>query len=288
MSRLAHRTVTFFEMIKVSHTLFALPFALGAAFLAARGLPDWSVLGKIVLAVLCARTAAMACNRFVDRRIDAANPRTQTRALPRGDLSPMFVAGAAAAAAIGFLATAAWINPLAFQLSPLALLVVLGYSWTKRFTLWCHVVLGIALAIAPLGAWVAITDALNSTTPWLVAAIVLTWTAGFDILYACLDAEFDRAHGLRSIPARLGVQIALRVSAALHFIMTLLLYLLWWQAALGFVFLAAAFVVQLLLAYEHWLVRPSDLTRVNRAFFTVNGIVSVTLMAAMMLSVLRE
>jgi 4-hydroxybenzoate polyprenyltransferase len=283
VKRAIERTLVFCEMIKIRHTLFALPFALGSAFVAARGLPAWQSLAKICLAVLCARTAAMAFNRYTDRVFDARNPRTSRRALPAGLVSPKFVLGACAAAAAGFIATSAWINALAFALSPLALAVILGYSLTKRFTNWCHFVLGSALALAPLGAWVAITGQLSDGTPWLLAAVVLLWTAGFDLLYACQDAEFDRREGLRSVPARYGVPFAFRLSAWLHGSMVLTLALLWRLANLGPWFAAAVLLVAVLLAYEHALVRPHDLRRIERAFFAVNGIVSFLLMAALML-----
>jgi 4-hydroxybenzoate polyprenyltransferase len=280
MTGLGRNSAVFLEMIKVSHTLFALPFAIGAAFLAAKGMPSLTVLGKIVLAVLFARTAAMSFNRLVDHRLDARNPRTQGRALPRGRLSRNFVATITILALVAFVWTAAWINSLALALSPVAMLIFLGYSLTKRFTSFSHVVLGAALAIAPLGAWIAVTGRLERE-PWFIGGAVLLWVSGFDIVYACMDADFDRRTGLRSIPARLGVPWALRLSAAIHLVMVGVLAALWYFASLGPIFLGAVILVCALLIYEHWIVRPDDLSRVNRAFFTMNGVISALLMVAM-------
>lgn len=273
----------FLEMIKISHTLFALPFALGASFLAAGGWPDAIVLGKIVLAVFFARTAAMAFNRWLDRDVDAKNPRTTSRALPAGALHPTFVLLTAIVCSAAFVGVAAWINRLALELSPVALLFVLGYSATKRFTALCHVVLGASLAIAPMGAWVAVTGELP-LTPWLLGGAVLLWTAGFDILYACMDAEFDRGAGLYSIPVRLGIPGALRLASVLHVAMVGTLVTLTVTAELGWMFALAVAIVAAMLIYEHRLVRPDDLSRVNRAFFTMNGLISALLMVAMILT----
>lgn len=276
-------TRTFLEMIKISHTLFALPFAIGASFLAAGGFPGTAVLGKIVLAVFFARTAAMSFNRWLDRHLDRDNPRTATRALPAGELRPGFVLGATIVSSAAFVATAAWINALALALSPVALVFILGYSATKRFSALCHVVLGASLALAPMGAWVAVTGELP-IAPYLLGGAVLLWTAGFDILYACMDADFDRRAGLFSIPSRLGIPNALRIAAALHVGMVGALVALWVLADLGPLFAGAIALVAALLFYEHRLVRPDDLTQVNRAFFTMNGIISALLMVAMILT----
>ena len=280
------KTAAFLEMIKVSHTVFALPFALGASFLAAGGMPSFPILGKIILCVLFARTAAMAFNRIADRHIDGRNPRTAERALPAGTLSVRFAVGAALLSLAGFVATAAWINPLALKLSPIAIAVVLGYSLTKRFTFLCHVVLGAALALAPVGAWVAVRGEL-AMTPWVLGGAVLLWTAGFDILYACMDVDFDRKEGLHSVPARLGIRRSLWVAAALHAAMVGCLFWLWTLVPLGGVFLAALIGVLALLVYEHSIVRPHDLSRVNRAFFTTNGVISFTLMVALIVEATR-
>lgn len=281
------KTTTFLEMIKISHTVFALPFAIGTTFLAARGWPSAAVLGKVVLAVFLARTASMSFNRLMDHRYDAENPRTANRALPAGQLSRSFVWASTLVTLGGFFAVAAWLNPLALQLSPAVMLVLLGYSLTKRVTSLCHVFLGLALGLAPIGAWIAVQGSL-ALEPFLLAGAVLLWTAGFDIIYACMDVQFDRKAGLYSIPARLGIPRALRVSALLHVAMVLCLGALWWQSeVLGTWFLVASALVLLLLIYEHRLVRPDDLTRVNQAFFTMNGVISFLLMAALIAESLR-
>ncbi|MCA8962251.1 MAG: putative 4-hydroxybenzoate polyprenyltransferase, partial [Planctomycetes bacterium] len=261
--------------------------AIGASFLAAGGLPSLDILGKIVLAVVCARTAAMAFNRWLDRDIDADNPRTRDRAIPAGALSPAFVALATVVSLGGFVACAAWINPLALKLSPIVVVVLLGYSWTKRFTALCHLVLGAALGLAPVGAWVAVRGSL-AWEPWVLGVAVLLWTAGFDVLYACMDFEFDRGRGLHSIPARFGVRGALRIAALLHGGMAIALLVLGVGGELGSFFLGAVGLVIALLIFEHRLVRPDDLSRVNRAFFTMNGVISVLLMLSMILTALRS
>ena len=253
--RFGGRVITFLEMIKFAHTLFAIPFAIGATFLAAGGIPPPDVLGKIVLAVLFARTAAMATNRLVDRHLDAANPRTRERALPAGLLSPRFVLATVLVSSGLFIATAAWIGTLPLLLSPIALAVLLGYSLTKRFTSLCHFALGAALGLAPVGAWVAVRGDLE-LAPWLLGAAVMLWTAGFDILYSTLDHEFDRENGLHSIPVRLGIRGALRLAAFLHAGMVLLLLWLARELTLGPVFLTTLGAVAVALFCEHRLVRP--------------------------------
>lgn len=299
-------------MIKFEHTLFALPFAFMGMLLAARGWPPWRTVGWIVVAMVGARSAAMGWNRLVDRRIDAANPRTAGRALPAGQVTPAFVAGFVAASA-ALLVLAAWrLNPLALALSPVALAVLLLYSYTKRFTWASHLVLGLALAGAPLGAWIAVRGDL-ALPPLLLAGAVLLWVAGFDILYALQDLDFDRRSGLFSLPARFGVRGALWVSALLHAAM---LGLLAWlpslyfpgrgpvlglgpgPAAAGPVLggggapgLGAAYWVGwagclALLAYQHWVVRPGDLSRLDAAFFQANGALSVWLFAATAVAIL--
>ena len=272
---------TVLEMIKFEHTLFALPFALLGMLLAAGGLPDWRVIGWITVAMVGARSAAMAFNRLVDRQIDAANPRTQDRALPAGRLSSSFVALFVLASS-ALLIIAAWqLNSLAFALSPVALGILFFYSLSKRFTAFCHLLLGLALAGAPMGAWIAVRGDLTPT-PVVLGAAVLCWVAGFDVLYALQDQEFDRTSGLHSIPARMGTEGALWVSALLHGLM--LFFLAWlphlyppglqWSYWIGWTGCA------LLLAYQHWTVRPHDLSRLNAAFFTANGILSVWLFLA--------
>jgi 4-hydroxybenzoate polyprenyltransferase len=275
---LAERIGIVLQMIKVEHTLFALPFAFLGMVLAAEGLPSWRTIGWIVVAMVGARSAAMAFNRLVDRRFDAANPRTATRALPAGLLTPAFVAGFVALSA-GLLVVAAWqLNPLALALSPVALAVLLLYSYTKRFTAWCHLVLGLALAGAPLGAWIAVRGDV-AATPLVLAAAVLLWVGGFDILYALQDIAFDRAAGLHSIPARLGVRGALWVSGLFHLGTLALLALLprLYGPALGAGYWVGLAGCAALLAWQHWVVRPGDLSRLDAAFFTANGVLSAWL-----------
>ncbi len=267
---------TTLEMIKFSHTLFALPFALLAAFLAAGGWPGLETLGKILLAMVGARSAAMAHNRLADRRLDAANPRTASRALPSGALSVGFVRVFLVASVALFFAASASLNRLTLLLSPVALALLLVYSYTKRFTAASHVVLGLCLALAPLGAWIAVRGSLE-TLPVLLGLAVLFWTAGFDILYALQDEAHDRSVGLKSIPARLGARRALWISAAFHAAMLALLTAVWWLSGGGWIFLAGIAATAAALVYQHAIVKPDDLSRVDAAFFTANGVVSVTL-----------
>jgi 4-hydroxybenzoate polyprenyltransferase len=275
------------EMIKFEHTLFALPFAFLGMMLAAEGWPSWGTVGWIVVAMIGARSAAMGFNRLVDRRIDAANPRTASRALPAGLVSPtavtLFVIASSA-----LLVLAAWrLNPLALALSPVALAILFLYSYTKRFTWAAHLVLGLSLAGAPLGAWIAVRGDVTAT-PLVLAACVLLWVAGFDILYALQDEEFDRKSGLFSIPARFGVIRSLWISAGLHANLLILLALLprIYPPGLGAGFWVGWTGCLLLIAYQHWVVRPGDLSRLNAAFFTANGALSVWLFAATAVDIL--
>lgn len=281
-------TRTVLEMIKIEHTLFALPFAFLGMMLAAGGWPAWGTVGWIVVAMVGARSAAMGFNRLVDRRIDADNPRTAGRALPAGLVSPAWVAGFVAVS-VALLLVAAWrLNPLTLALAPLALLVLLGYSYTKRFTWGAHLVLGLALSGAPLGAWIAVRGSV-SLTPFFLAGAVLLWVAGFDVLYALQDMEFDRGRGLHSIPARFGVVGALWISGALHALMLVLLAILPFTYAadgpagsgsgLGWIYAVGWLGCLLLLAYQHWIVRPRDLSRLDAAFFQANGALAVWLFA---------
>jgi 4-hydroxybenzoate polyprenyltransferase len=263
-------------MIKFSHTLFALPFALYSAFLASGGWPAPATLGKILLAMAGARSAAMAHNRLADRRIDAANPRTASRALPTGALSVRFARVFLVASIVLFVAAAASLNRLAFLLSPVALALLLLYSYTKRFTALSHLVLGLCLALAPVGAWIAVRGSVE-LLPILLGFAVLFWTAGFDVIYSLQDEEFDRRAGLRSIPARLGAARALVISALLHVAMVVLLAAVWRLSGGGAIFLSGIAATLAALVYQHTIVRPGDLSRVNAAFFTANGFVSVTL-----------
>ena len=266
---------TYARMIKVSHTLFALPFALAASALA------WRIEGfdavQLLLIVLCmvfARSAAMGFNRVVDRDIDAKNPRTAVREIPAGNISVAAAWAFTAGSALAFVACAWLLSPLCAALSPIVLVVICGYSLTKRFTALCHVFLGLALALAPSSAWIAITGGLTAT-PLVLSAIVGTWVAGFDIIYALQDADFDRDEGLHSIPAALGRKGALVVSALLHVLTLGALVALPFTTELSLLYWPGVALIGGILAYEHWIVRPDDLSRVNQAFFQLNGYVSL-------------
>ncbi|MFZ0419579.1 MAG: UbiA-like polyprenyltransferase [Candidatus Sulfotelmatobacter sp.] len=262
------------EMIKWEHSIFALPFALCGAMLAASGLPTAHQLLWIVIAMLAARSAAMAFNRLADATIDAANPRTRTRALPARQLSPTFVTTFVIVSCAIFILAASQLNRLTLWLSPVALAVLLLYSYTKRFTRLSHLVLGFALGIAPSAAWIAVRGSLDPRILLLTAAVTF-WVAGFDILYACQDFDFDRDTGLHSIPRHIGVPAALWIARAFHLIMLILLVALLPAFALGKLALAGVIAVLLLLLYEHSLVKPNDLSKLNAAFFTMNGVISV-------------
>jgi 4-hydroxybenzoate polyprenyltransferase len=262
------------EMIKWEHSIFALPFALCGAMLAARGLPTIHQLIWIIVAMVAARSAAMAFNRLVDASIDAANPRTRGRALPAGHLSPAFVGTFVVLSSLIFILAAGELNRLALWLSPAALAVLLLYSYTKRFTRWSHLVLGFALGMAPAAAWIAVRGSLDLRILLLTAAVTF-WVAGFDVLYACQDFDFDRTNGLHSIPRYLGIRRALWVARCFHLVMLALLVALLWSFGLGKLALAGVAIVAALLVYEHSLVSADDLSKLNAAFFTVNGVVSV-------------
>jgi len=276
------KIATVLEMIKVQHTVFALPFAVVGAVYAKRGVPTAWECAWLLAAMVAARSAAMAFNRAVDARFDAENPRTRSRAIPQGRLSPGFALAFAGVMAALFVLSAGMLNPLVFALSPVALIVTLGYSYTKRFTPLCHFVLGLGLALAPAGAWLAVRPEFDNF-PLLVSGAVLLWVAGFDILYACEDVDFDRRAGLRSIPASLGIPRALALSAFCHAAVVALLAAAVALHGLGGWFVAGLAAIAVLLAWEHALVRPDDLRRVNQAFFHVNAAVSVTLGAAALL-----
>ncbi len=269
---------TTLEMIKFEHTLFALPFALLGAVLAARGWPSGRQMLWIVVAMVGARSAAMAFNRLADRRFDALNPRTSTRAIPAGLLSVRFTALFTVASAALFFLAAARLNRLTLMLSPVALGSVLFYSYTKRFTAFSHVVLGWCLSIAPTGAWIAVRGAIDSPTPLLLSLAVMLWTAGFDIIYACQDRDFDVQAGLHSIPGRFGIARALWISRGFHFIMFLVLLWIFRLTGLHWIGLAGILVTAGLLVHQHRLVSADDLSRLNVAFFTTNAYVSVILL----------
>jgi len=262
------------EMIKWEHSIFALPFALCGAMLAAGGFPALHQLLWIVIAMVAARSAAMAFNRWADAAIDAANPRTSTRALPAGHLSPAFVVTFVIVSSFVFILAASQLNRLTLELSPIALAVLLLYSYTKRVTRWSHLVLGFALGIAPAAAWIAVRGSLDPRILLLTAAVTF-WVGGFDVLYACQDFDFDRAAGLHSIPRYVGIGPALWIARAFHLVMVGLLIALVIVFSLGKVADAGIAAVILLLMYEHSLVKRNDLTKLNAAFFTMNGVLSV-------------
>jgi 4-hydroxybenzoate polyprenyltransferase len=265
------------EMIKIEHTLFALPFAFLGAVLGARGIPSIPQLFWITLAMVGARSTAMAFNRIADREYDARNPRTRTRAIPAGMLSVGFVWAFTIVAATLFLVSAAMLNRLTLMLAPVALSSVVLYSFTKRWTLLSHIVLGWCLSIAPTGAWIAVRGTLNSPVPLLLSLVVLLWTAGFDVLYACQDYDFDRREALRSIPARFGIAGSLWIARALHAGAFAALVALYWIVQLGALALIGVLATGTLLVYQHTLVRADDLSRLNAAFFTMNAFVSLIL-----------
>jgi 4-hydroxybenzoate polyprenyltransferase len=267
------------EMIKFEHSVFALPFALTGALLAVRdgslaGELLWRKLAWIVVAMVSARSAAMAFNRLIDADIDARNPRTSLRHIPAGLLSSGFAWGFVTASSLIFIFAARQLNTLCFRLAPVALGVIFSYSFTKRFTSFSHLVLGFALGIAPAAAWIAIRGSLDPRILWLTAAVSF-WTAGFDIIYSCQDYEFDSDAGLFSLPRRLGISRALHVSRLLHALMLACLLALVYTLQLGPLSLVGIAIVAALLIYEHSLVKPTDLSRVDAAFFTMNGYVSV-------------
>lgn len=265
--------------IRFSHSIFALPFALLAAFLAAGGPPELRTLGFIVAAAVGARTAAMAWNRIADRHLDARNPRTASRELPAGKLSVSWMAALAAGGAALLVYSAGKLNPLCLALSGPTLVVLFGYSYAKRFTPLSHVVLGLALGLAPVGAWIAVTGGL-APLPLVLCAGVLCWTAGFDVLYSLQDEEHDRAEGLHSIPARLGAVRAIAISRLLHAAAFLCFVATWYVSGRGGILLGGTLVAGALLLFEQSIVKPGDLSRLDAAFFTANGLVSVVLFLA--------
>jgi 4-hydroxybenzoate polyprenyltransferase len=266
------------EMIKWEHSIFVLPFALCGAMLAANGLPSGHALAWIVVAMVAARSAAMAFNRLADASIDAVNPRTRTRALPAGTLTSGFVVSFVLASCAVFVFAASQLNRLSFMLAPVALAVVLLYSYTKRFTRWSHLVLGFAMGIAPSAAWIAVRGSLDPRILLLTAAVTF-WGGGFDVLYACQDFEFDQQAGLHSIPRHWGIGKSLWISRSFHLLMLLFLVSLVIVFGLGYLSIAGVAAVAVLLAYEHSLVSPHDLSKLNAAFFTMNGVIAVVFFA---------
>ena len=270
---------TFLEAIKFEHTIFALPFAYTGMLLAAGGLPTLAQFVWITVAMAAARTFAMALNRLIDREIDARNPRTAIRALPRRLMSAAEMGGYTALAAV-ILIFAAWqLNPLCLVLLPGAVILLTGYSYTKRFTWLCHIVLGFSIGLAPLGAWTGVTGTLDPRS-FLLGLAVMTWIAGFDVLYACQDIEFDRTNGLHSIPARFGIRAALQWSTALHVLTVAALVAAGLVLGLGIVYWIGVAIAVALIIYEHGLLKPDDLSKLDMAFFNVNGYIAVVLFVA--------
>ena len=279
MENVLRSTRVTLEMIKWEHSIFALPFALTGAVLAAGGWPPLRVLGLIIVCMISARTAAMSFNRWADADIDALNPRTARRALPAGELSRSFVLAFTVLSSAVFIAAAWLLNRLTLELAPVALLVVLSYSYMKRLTRWSHLVLGLALGIAPSAAWIAVRGGLDPRILWLTA-IVLLWVGGFDVLYACQDFDHDRKVGLNSVPAAFGLRGAFTIARLMHAGMVVLLFVLLHTFGLGVIAFAGVCLVVALLAYEHAIISPTDLRRMDAAFFTLNGVISVVFFIA--------
>jgi 4-hydroxybenzoate polyprenyltransferase len=277
--KIFHNIRVTLEMIKWEHSFLTLPFGLTGAVIAANGIPPLRTLGWICVAMIAARSAAMAFNRLVDADIDALNPRTSIRALPAGLLSRSFVFGFILASS-ALLFFAAWmLNPLAFHLSPLALLIVCGYSYTKRFTRWAHLFLGFAMGIAPAAAWVAVRGSLDVRV-LIVTAAVMFWGGGFDILYSCQDYHYDVASGLHSIPRAFGIAGALRLARLFHLIAFAFFAWMLFSFGLGRLAIAGVIITGAALFYEHTLVKADDLSKLNAAFFTTNGFISMLILLA--------
>jgi 4-hydroxybenzoate polyprenyltransferase len=287
MENVLRSTRVTLEMIKWEHSIFALPFALTGAVLAANGWPTLRALGLIILCMVSARSAAMAFNRLVDAKLDAANPRTAMRAIPAGQLSEGFVLAFTIVASLVFLVGAALLNRLTLECAPIALAVVLAYSYMKRITRWSHLVLGLALGIAPAAAWIAVRGTFAPRAA-LLTAIVILWVGGFDVLYACQDFEHDRKVGLFSVPATFGLEGAFWIARGMHLAMIALLFVMVHVFGLGMIALVGMCVVVVLLAYEHSIISPRNLTRMNAAFFTLNGVISVVFFISVATDVLHR
>jgi len=280
------RLITYLSFVRFSHSVFALPFALAGALLAARHTPlTWPTLTWILVAMVAARSAAMGFNRLVDARFDALNPRTANREIPRGAMSTREAAAFVTVAAVVFVYAAWRLNPICFALSPVALAIVFWYSLAKRYTAYTQLFLGLAMAVAPVGGWLAV-GGRGGLEPWLLALAIGAWVGGFDILYACQDLDFDRAHGLRSIPVRFGVPSALAISRAMHAVTVVGLLAIGAVAPLPWFYHAGVGVVAALLVYEQSLVRPTDLSQVKRAF-DLNGYIGILYLVVLALSLWR-
>ena len=274
---------TYASFVRFSHSVFALPFALAGALLASRQVPLTStVVAWILVAMVAARSAAMGFNRLVDARMDALNPRTANRELPRGTMSSREAIAFVLVASVVFVFAAAQLNPICFALSPVALAIVFWYSLAKRYTTWTQLFLGLAMAVAPVGGWLAV-GGRGGWEPWLLAAAIGTWVGGFDVLYACQDLDFDRAHGLRSIPVRFGVAGSLAISRAMHVVAIVCLAALGFVAPLGAVYFVGVTAVAVMLLYEQSLVRVDDLSQVKRAF-DLNGYVGILYLIVLVVS----
>jgi 4-hydroxybenzoate polyprenyltransferase len=277
MFKLCSQLITWADFVKLSHTVFALPFALASMAVAAReqrGWPGWRIFGLILAAMVCARTCAMAFNRIVDRKFDAANPRTATRHLPAGKISLPSAWALCVLSGLGFLAASCFINSLCFYLSPIALFIICFYSFTKRFTDFTHIYLGVALALAPLGAWLAVTGSF-AVSPFILALAVVGWLVGFDIIYAIQDYEFDRRHGLHSIVVRWGVDNALKFAFLCHIGMWALLALFGLISRFRVAYSVGMFIILGSLLLEHWLAHKRSLKWINTAFFRLNALISL-------------
>jgi 4-hydroxybenzoate polyprenyltransferase len=280
---LATRLKTYAAFVRFSHSVFALPFALAGALLAGRSTPiTWTVVGWILVAMVAARSAAMGFNRLADARLDALNPRTANRELPRGAMSTLEAIVFVVMASAAFIFAASRLNGLCLALSPVALAIVFWYSLAKRFTTWTQLFLGLAMAVAPVGGWLAV-GGRRGWEPWLLAAAIGAWVAGFDVLYACQDLDFDRAHGLRSIPVRFGVSGSLAISRVMHVLAIACLGTLGLVVPLGTVYFLGVGAVAAMLAYEQSLVRADDLSQVKRAF-DLNGYVGILYLLVIVMS----
>ena len=277
---------TFFELIKFEHTVFALPFAYIGMLVAGKRWPSWRVFIGVTLAMVAARTAGMILNRIADRTIDAKNPRTKGRALVTGDFSVSGAWTAAAVSAVIFFASASFLNPLCLKLSPIVLILLSAYNYVKRFSFLCHFALGTVLGIAPVGGWMAVTGSF-SWTPVLPALAVMSWAAGFDILYALQDVDFDKSLGLHSVPVAFGVPRALAISGGCHAATVIFLALFAIAASLGVLFAVGVAVTAALLLFEHRLIGDGDLRRINTIFFTINGWVGILLFVFTALDIYR-
>jgi len=277
------KIVILLEMIKFKLTIFAMPFAFMGAFLAARGVPDFKTFLLVVLAMVGARTCAMGFNRIIDAKFDGENPRTADRAIPAGAVSAIEAWSMVIVAGALFFLAAWLLNPFTLMLAPFALGLTLFYSLTKRFTSFCHLILGVALAFSPLGGWVAVQGSWLGF-PWALSAGVLFWVAGFDTVYACLDADFDKNSGLYSLPSRLGAKNAFRLAALFHIIAFALFVLTGIQAELNFLYFIGVLLAAAALFYQHRIVDPNDLSKIQLSFFSMNGFISLALFVATCLS----